>query len=48
MPALRGYVIDLEVDPEGLVKTGQRAPGSPVWKAEGSRIISFGAFLPRR
>ena len=47
MPALRGYVIDIGVDPEGLVKTDQRAPGSPVWKAEGSRILSFQAFLPR-
>jgi hypothetical protein len=47
MPALRGYVIDIEIDPEGLVETGQQAPGSPVWKAEGSRIVSFHAFLPR-
>ena len=46
-PALRGYVIDIGVDPEGLVKTDQRAPGGPVWKAEGSRIVSFSAFLPR-
>jgi len=47
MPALRGYVIDIEVDPKGLAITDRQAPGSPVWKAEGSRILSFGAFLPR-
>jgi hypothetical protein len=48
LPAFRGYVISIYVDPEGLVETGERVPGSPVWGAKGSRITSFTAFLPRR
>lgn len=47
MPAFKGYVLDIEVDEEGLVKTNEESPGSPVWRAEEPLIRSFHAFLPR-
>ncbi|HEX4960101.1 MAG TPA: hypothetical protein VF173_04635 [Thermoanaerobaculia bacterium] len=48
LPAVAGYVIDISVDPKGLVETSEHVPGSPVWSADGSQIVSFAAFLPRR
>jgi hypothetical protein len=48
LPAVRGYVVSISVDPHGLVEIDEKVPGSPVWSAEGSQILSFNAFLPRR
>jgi hypothetical protein len=46
MPAVGGYAVSLCVDPQGLIETREHAPGSPVWSAEGSQIISFEALPP--
>ncbi|HEV8581020.1 MAG TPA: hypothetical protein VGX68_18295 [Thermoanaerobaculia bacterium] len=47
LPAVKGYVVSIHVDPEGLVEI-DKAPGSPIWSAEGSQILSLSAFLPQR
>jgi hypothetical protein len=47
LPAVGGYAISLDVDPNGLIETKGRIAGSPVWSAEGSQIISLAAFPPR-
>jgi len=44
LPAAGGYAISLGVDPQGLIETRERLPGSPVWSADGAQIISFDAF----
>jgi hypothetical protein len=48
LPAVKGYVVRIYVDPKGLVEIDEKAPASLVWSAEGSQISSFEAFLPRR
>ena len=47
LPAVGGYAISLDVDPHGLIETKGRLPGSPIWSAEGSQILSLEAFPSR-
>ena len=46
LPAVGGYAVSLEVDPQGLIETKDRIAGSPIWSAEGSQILSLEAFPP--
>jgi hypothetical protein len=46
LPAVGGYAVEIHVDPEGLIEMKERTPGSPVWSADGARIISFTALAP--
>ena len=46
LPAAGGYAIDLSVDPQGLIETGERTPGSPIWSADGAQIISLTVLPP--
>lgn len=43
MPALRGYIIDIQVYPKGLTAIDDH---SLAWSAEGSQIFSINAWLP--
>jgi hypothetical protein len=45
-PALRGYVIEIEVYPKGLTEIDEHFPFSLAWSAEGSQIFSIRAWLP--
>jgi hypothetical protein len=45
-PALRGYVILIEVYPKGLTQIDEHFPFSLAWSAEGSQIFSIDAWLP--
>jgi len=45
-PALRGYIIDIQVYPEGLTEIDTHDPTSITWSAKGSQIFSIGASLP--
>jgi hypothetical protein len=46
LPAVGGYAVEIHVDPEGLIEMKERTPGSPVWSADGARIISLAALAP--
>jgi hypothetical protein len=48
LPAVGGYAVALSVDPHGLIETKGWIAGSPIWSAEGSRILSLAAFPPGR
>ena len=46
-PTVRGYALDLGVDPHGLIETKAWFAGSPIWSAGGAQIISLEVFSPR-
>ncbi|MFL6261591.1 MAG: hypothetical protein ACJ76Y_17995 [Thermoanaerobaculia bacterium] len=48
LPAVGGYAVSLEVDPNGLIATREWIAGSPIWSADGAQIIAFEAFPPWR
>lgn len=45
LPAVKDYGIRISVDQEGLIKTGEKRPGTPIWSAEGAQILSLSAYL---